>query len=268
MTKLWREKDAELQEAHAKLAEAQEKETALRKMILDKAGTQRVSDEEVKDSFVAIRQKVQAIARSSAFDVEQRPRITGYYDRKLVDFYEEWESLTAKDRKSRLRAKIFACFRSSSLNNGTSVCLGTRPSSRSVMGWDDTSPWMLGWSTLKSVSRARKVSALGRKTTRTQFPDCWGYSRQRPNLGLEDRDADCVDRLGLKPKTARLAADKIFDFFVPILSKEIMETGDATELQAHIRKVCDNAFKLAMVMRRSRDGYKCETPPVRRGPVC
>ncbi len=107
MTKLWREKDAELQEAHAKLAEAQEKETALRKMILDKAGTQRVSDEEVKVSFVAIRQKLQAIARSSAFDVEQRPRITGYYDRKLVDFYEEWESLTAKDRKSRLRAKIF-----------------------------------------------------------------------------------------------------------------------------------------------------------------
>ncbi len=44
-----------------------------------------------------------------------------------------------------------------------------------------------------------------------------------------------------------------------------METGDATELQAHIRKVCDNAFKLAMVMRRSRDGYKCETPPVEKG---
>lgn len=103
--------EKELLDAHYELDKVRKKETALRTIVLDKTGAQRVSDQEVKDMFVSIRQKALAIANCSVYDFERVPERTPQRakDREMAMFYDTktWKGLTVKDRKNRVMAKIF-----------------------------------------------------------------------------------------------------------------------------------------------------------------
>ena len=100
----------ELQEAYAELASVRQSEAKLRGIVLAKVGTQRTSDVEVKDMFVSLRQKAQAVASSQAYDFMGGPRrARGSFSKEMVKFYEakDWGRLTPKDRKNRVMSGVF-----------------------------------------------------------------------------------------------------------------------------------------------------------------
>jgi hypothetical protein len=68
-----------------------------------------------------------------------------------------------------------------------------------------------------------------------------------------------VDPLNLNEDVSSSCADQIFKFFTPLIStKATIEEKD--ELKAMILKLCQEAFELRMMMRRSKEGYRCEAP--------
>jgi len=89
-----------------------EKETMFRNMILDNAGAQKISDSEILQGFVALRQHIQKISSSPFYSVETSPIISAAQEQTtpvLKTFYKPavWGDLPVKDRKFRLRAGIF-----------------------------------------------------------------------------------------------------------------------------------------------------------------
>lgn len=84
------------------------KEAVLRTIILDKAGNQKVSDKEVKDMFVLLRQQVQIISSSTAFDVNRSIQLPRGHSRSQTDFFDikAWKVLSAKDRMNRVKAQM------------------------------------------------------------------------------------------------------------------------------------------------------------------
>lgn len=100
----------ELLDARIELSNARQNESRLRSIILEKAGSQKISDVEMRDKFVSLRQKVQAIANSQGYDVENGPRrARGSMTPEMAEFFEvkAWGRLTPKDRKNSVMSHMF-----------------------------------------------------------------------------------------------------------------------------------------------------------------
>jgi hypothetical protein len=84
LTKELVKRDNKLRKTYIQLLTAKEKETKIRATLLEKTNFNRVSDHEIKDKFLSIRQKAQAISRSSTYDLSiLDPAIRGYLIRCL-----------------------------------------------------------------------------------------------------------------------------------------------------------------------------------------
>ena len=71
---------------------------------------------------------------------------------------------------------------------------------------------------------------------------------------------DCLEKLRLKvPYVATLCVDEIFLFLEPLLVKAIPRHQE-DELKAKLLELCNEAFELRIIMRRSTDHYTCEVP--------
>jgi hypothetical protein len=87
----------------------QEKEVRFREIILDKAGTQKLSDQEVVLAFSTLRQQVQALARNSAFKLDKSPSLPVKSSDDMKLFYAIWKSdLPLKDLSLRTRSQVFS----------------------------------------------------------------------------------------------------------------------------------------------------------------
>ena len=72
---------------------------------------------------------------------------------------------------------------------------------------------------------------------------------------------ECIDLLELGEETSKYTAGIIYDFLTPLISMGA-STRDTENLTSDIYKVCKQAFKLKMMMRRSKEGYRCEVPNI------
>lgn len=98
------EKDKEFRKTYMQLSTAKEKEAMMRAILLKNTSTNRVSDHEIKDKFLSIRQRAQAISNSSTYDLELGDPTV-------------WGHLTVKDRKNRMMSWIFNLLQRYVLNN-------------------------------------------------------------------------------------------------------------------------------------------------------
>jgi hypothetical protein len=89
------------------------KEAMLRTMILGQAGVQRISDDEMLQGFLKLRQDIQKIARSPCYSADTNPVLSAAEQdattSPLAMFYHPsaWGMLTVGDRRLRMRAKMF-----------------------------------------------------------------------------------------------------------------------------------------------------------------
>ena len=97
------------QAAEKQVAKFREESTRLRGIILERANTQAVSDDNVVTSFANLNTSIQKLVRSRwYYSLNVSP--TNWDCREgpaMVEFYTQWAKLSIYDRALRMRAKIF-----------------------------------------------------------------------------------------------------------------------------------------------------------------
>ena len=75
---------------------------------------------------------------------------------------------------------------------------------------------------------------------------------------------ECMSHVSAGAHMSRIMAQKMYDFFAPILA-DVGQQGQREqgqrELLAKMTDMCHEAYELRMMMRRSRVRYACEFPP-------
>jgi hypothetical protein len=69
---------------------------------------------------------------------------------------------------------------------------------------------------------------------------------------------NCVELSGVQQMTSTLAAAAILSLLAPLLSTRALRSNEDA-LRASITELCTNAFRLRMLMRKSKDRYAVET---------
>ena len=68
---------------------------------------------------------------------------------------------------------------------------------------------------------------------------------------------ECIEALNVQERLSEHVADKLFVFLTPILDKKDLAQAEIT-LRAQVLELCKDAVKLTVMMRKSRDEYRCE----------
>jgi hypothetical protein len=104
--------ESKLRDSHEAADKLRGKEAMLRTMILGQAGVQKISDDEMLQGFLKLRQDIQKIARSPCYLADTNPVPSAAEQDAApssATFYHPsaWGMLTVSDRGLRMRAKIF-----------------------------------------------------------------------------------------------------------------------------------------------------------------
>jgi hypothetical protein len=104
--------EGQLHESQEEVKKLRGKEAMFRTIILDQASVQEISDNDILQGFLNMRQNVQNISRSSAYAVDTNPLLSATLEMaapSVKEFYalDAWTMLGVADRRLRLRAKIF-----------------------------------------------------------------------------------------------------------------------------------------------------------------
>jgi hypothetical protein len=81
-----------------------------RNMILGQAGVQQISDDDIRDRYLKLRQDIQKLSRSPSYSVDSNPIMGIVPSAQQEEFYRAsvWGQLGLGDRRHRMRARIFA----------------------------------------------------------------------------------------------------------------------------------------------------------------
>lgn len=104
--------EGQLLKGQEEVKRLREKEAMFRNMILDNAGTRKISDGEILERFVELRQHIQKISFSPLCLVDTNPALSAAQEEATAlskKFYKPavWGDLRVSDRQFRLRAGIF-----------------------------------------------------------------------------------------------------------------------------------------------------------------
>ncbi|KFY82656.1 hypothetical protein V498_08517 [Pseudogymnoascus sp. VKM F-4517 (FW-2822)] len=226
-------------ESRLELARVKAKEVKFREIIVGKAGVQKVTDQEVIYAFANLRQQVQALSRNSVYKLDIDPRLSSKSTQIMRTFYNRWKGpLNAKDLAMRMRAEIFYMLD----DNILSVrCFGlheTDGSKEQLRGYDSVE---------KHLQRFEEI--LEDNKVGDDAIAEWRIS----TLGQ-------IDDLKLPGDYSKQTADQIFNLLAPVLHPKASKK-DKDEVYSVITEVCRQAFNLRMMMRKSKEGYRCELPP-------
>ncbi|OBT46344.1 hypothetical protein VE00_02779 [Pseudogymnoascus sp. WSF 3629] len=226
-------------ESRSELARVKAKEVKLREIIVGKAGVQKVTDQEVIGVFVTLRQQVQALSRNSAYKLDVNPRLPFKSAQRMKTFYSLWKgALSVKDLAMRMRAEIFYMLE----DNILSVrCFGLHEgdgSREQLRGIDSVE---------RNLQRFEEI--LEENNVGDDAIAEWRIS----TLGQ-------IDLLKLPGDYSKQTAYQIFDLLAPVLHPKASEK-EKDEVYNVIVEVCRQAFNLRIMMRKSKEGYRCELPP-------
>ncbi|KAH7139868.1 hypothetical protein B0J13DRAFT_447955 [Dactylonectria estremocensis] len=218
-----------LAEAQTLVQSLETKLNMFRTMIIDGTGIHEVSDREITEKFLSLRQQAQQIAHCKAYQVDKEIVLPSNPSEEADDFYNLWRTkLSAKDLTSRLRGKVFELLNRAILGQR---CFG-------LVEVDDQFEKLLRNFETKieaAPNIKNDVVATWRITTLT-----------------------CIDLLGVDEATSKRCAEEMSSFFLPLVEHRRRRKGQQPEDM--ITKLCSDAFSLRMMMRKSKGGYRCEVP--------
>ncbi len=104
--------EGQLRESQEEVNKLRRKEAMFRTIVLDQASVQEVSDDDILQGFLKLRQNIQKISHSTAYAVDTIPLLSAAQEEAmpdLKDFYSpaSWGGLALPDRRLCLRAKIY-----------------------------------------------------------------------------------------------------------------------------------------------------------------
>jgi len=249
-----------LQASEREVKILQQENEKLHDIVLNQAGTQKVSDDEIVQHFLKIRQSLQKLARNSSFSLDgELVVLEAIEDNAMAEFYDEanWGHLSVRDRAYRVRAKIFEMLNCNILSN----------QSFGSSGIDSEGVIENGLQRLENSLKKRKRRCQPVEISSIITP----MTQNDPELtillyGLVDHDMiddwrvatiRCVEECNDgDEETSFATAQRIFNFFAPILSRGFDEASEK-RFDSHLIELCQDMYRLSMVMRSSRGGYKC-----------
>ena len=260
-----------------------EKEAKFRTIILDQAGVQKVSDDEILRGFLKLRQDIQKVSRNAFYLVETNPLLTSAQldaTPSLKTFYSPsaWGKLSVGDRRHRMRAAIFDELLISILD---SDCFGLEESkNKAHEGKPRKGPIEPGLRRFERLLQERggkhsDIFPLFSLCNRAPFPSSFLVSliplsrnHTTNNAGCIVSDSvisdwrivtiNCVELSGIEEATSTLTTADIFTILEHILSKNIRATEEDA-LRSSILGLCKDAFRVRMMMRKSKNRYVVET---------
>jgi hypothetical protein len=244
-------------EQKLELAHLKEKEVTFRDIIISKAGSQKITEEEVITAYSVLRQQVQALARNPAYQVEKAPSVPLSSSSKMKHFYAIWKKgLSSKDLGFRIRAQIFSlldqnilgkcCFGLDIDATQNPQFKGYREIERSLQDFEDILAKSKG---LLPDPKRSDLTIDFRIVSGTSIAD-WRIST-----------LECIGLLKLPDDYSGWVADKVYDFLNPLISATTKKVRE--DLWNVILEVCRRAFRLRMLMRMSKEGYACVVPDLK-----
>jgi hypothetical protein len=275
--------ESQLRNSQDEVKKLREKEAMFRTIILDQAGVQKVSDDEILQGFLKLRQDIQKISRNSCFLVEASNIILSAQQMAepfLESLYspEAWGKLSVGDRRLRMHAVIFHELFVSILG---SDCFGLEESKdKAHEGKPRKGPIEPGLRRFERLLQERggkhsDILPLFSLCNRAPFPSSplaslvpLSRDHTTNNAGCIVSDSvisdwriatiNCVELSGFEEATSTLTTADIFFILEPILSKNV-GAMEEDALRSSILGLCKDAFKIRMMMRKSKDKYVVET---------
>ncbi|KAK3897829.1 hypothetical protein C8A05DRAFT_19481 [Staphylotrichum tortipilum] len=215
------------------------KEAMFRTMILDQASIQEVTDDDILQGFLKLRQNVQKISRSTAYAVDANPLLSVAQEEAMPrskDFYSpaSWGILTLPDRRLRLRAKIYDELHYHILDYSCFGMLG-------IHAWDGVKN-----GSIEPGLRRFECLLKDRGVNYHAISD-WIIST-----------INCAEMSGVEELNSTSASNNIYATLAPLLSENTRPSDEDT-LRAGILDLCKDAFKLRMLMRKSKNRYLVKT---------
>ncbi|KAH6842400.1 hypothetical protein B0I37DRAFT_381842 [Chaetomium sp. MPI-CAGE-AT-0009] len=228
--------EGQLRENQEEVNKLRGKEAMFRTIILDQAGVQKISDDEVIQGFLKLRQDIQKLSHSSSYLVDSNPVFTTtQQDTMPASFYREsvWGTLSLGDRRLRMRANIFEELHFHILGYNCFGLDGFQADGAGLVG-----PVESGLQRFEHGLRELGVSE-------SVLTD-WRIAT-----------INCVELSGIEDMTSDRAATDIFSLLAPLLSKHVRPSEEEV-LRSSILSLCKDAYKLRMMMRKSKDKYAVE----------
>ncbi|KAG6068537.1 hypothetical protein E4U32_000362 [Claviceps aff. humidiphila group G2b] len=209
------------------IQELDEDKRKLRVVILDNALHLRptISDDEIRQRFLNIRQQIQAIVNNLAYDKTRRfmPRAAGNEDKFRL--YQQYNSYSPEDRVFFMRAAVSQIVFHFILSRDAFGLTGSVQSVDQFLG------------DFEGLLRTEKVT--------NEVISDWRLATFK-----------CIESFSAAPHDKSNARVEIRRFLLPLLISErnLMDIG------AEIDRLCDNAFALRLLTRKSGDRYHFDGP--------
>lgn len=68
---------------------------------------------------------------------------------------------------------------------------------------------------------------------------------------------ECVEALDVQERQSEYVAEELLNFLAPIIDKHV-QPQEEKQLRERVLGLCRDAFKLTIMMRKSREEYRCE----------
>ncbi|KAG5957482.1 hypothetical protein E4U58_005975 [Claviceps cyperi] len=214
------------------MQQLEEEKAKLREVILGNSVKQKISDEDIKQRFANLRQQIQALVNSRAYDLQKR-----LYDVRspICNFEAQWDLFGPADRVFHTRAVVYSIIHRHIL-------------SRDIFGLEES---------LLSREHHREMQldhALG------DFEGLLRENQVKETFISDWRLATlkCVDTFRPASRDRSAAGDDIWN----ALEALVRDGQDSSKLLSEIRQLCDNAFALRLLTRQADDRYHFEIPEV------
>lgn len=244
-------------------------EAKLRDIILDKTGSQEVTDDDIRSNFLKLRRGVQDIVTKSKYFGEYKSTKQKLAnmpkDSSKMEFYDRLSRLERKDRALRVRSRVFWML------NGCILGAKHFGLKQTRLQFGDSSK-LDGERIGDALAEFEEVliHAKGKLPTPGTSSDCETNRLpfQVPGPIIADwrvGTLKCVDHLLSRANripASRIVApvvDDILSFLDPIIAPNITAV-QSKDLQDDVALLCEDAYYLHMDMRASKEEYAIWTP--------
>lgn len=248
-------------------------EAKLRDIILDKTGSQEVTDDDIRSSFLKLRRGVQDIVTKSKYFGEYKSTkqklASMPKDSSKMDFYDRLSRLERKDRALRVRSRVFRMLNGRILGakhfglKQTRLQFGDSSKLDGERSGERIGDALAGFEVVLIHAKGKLPTpgtSSDSETNRLPF--------QVPGPIIADwrvGTLKCVDHLLSRANripASRIVApvvDDIFSFLDPIIAPNITAV-QFKDLQDDVALLCEDAYYLHMDMRASKEEYAIWTP--------
>ncbi|KAG6016207.1 hypothetical protein E4U43_004059 [Claviceps pusilla] len=218
----------------------------LREVILSSTTRQKISDEVIKQRFANLRQQIQAIANSAAFDVNRA--LNHSYpatDDFEMDFQQRYRLYDLPNRVFLIRSKVYEIIQYFILSRDVFGVVSSCENAQKSQKFSTFPNSQNDWETRVEQGLVDFEGHLRAKEVPDNFISDWRLATIK-----------CVETFNSQPKDPTVARDLVWSLLMPLLKP----MAEESKIRAEISQLCDDAYNLRLQTRQSEDRYCFRIP--------